>query len=105
MNRKFLSEHSVNRNRRSHLNFESVDDNLVFYNYEKQLENGVDPASIVVLLSRNFDKSHLQLKVAWYNFIDAYLPHCRKIAALYRRVDLALLSLKGKLFSVILSYL
>ena len=68
---------------------------LIFENYEEDLES--DPSASMVL-SRNFEKSYLQMAAGWKGWLDKHMPNCKRKAKFKERVDLVVLSTKGNLF-------
>ena len=70
---------------------------LIFENYEEVLES--DPLAKLIL-SKNFERSYLQMAAGWKRWIDRHLPNCtgKRRAKLQERVDYVVLSTKGKLF-------
>ena len=68
---------------------------LIFENYEKDLES--DPSASLIL-SRNFEKSYLQMAAGWKGWLDRHMPNCKRKEKFKERVDLVVLSTKGILF-------
>ena len=68
---------------------------LIFENYEEDLES--DPSASMVL-SRNFEKSYLQMAAGWKGWLDKHMPNCKRKEKFKERVDLVVLSTKGNLF-------
>ena len=68
---------------------------LVFENYEEDLDSN---PSAKLVLSRNFEKSYLQMAAGWNGWLDRHMSDCRRIDRFKERVDLVVLGTKGKLF-------
>ena len=70
---------------------------LIFENYEEDLES--DPLAKLIL-SKNFERSYLQMAAGWKRWIERHLPNCtgKRREKLQERVDQVVLSTKGKLF-------
>ena len=68
---------------------------LIFENYEEDLES--DPSASMIL-SRNFEKSYLQMAAGWKGWLDKHMPNCKRKEKFKERVDLVILSCKGTYF-------
>ena len=51
-----------------------------------------------MVLSRNFEKSYLQMTAGWKGWLDKHMPNCKRKEKFKERVDLVVLSTKGNLF-------
>ena len=51
-----------------------------------------------MVLSRNFEKSYLQMAAGWKGWLDKHMPNCKRKEKFKERVDLVVLSTKGNLF-------